>query len=788
MKNQFEEEVFPTELEEIANRRKRRELQAPDQEGRPSVQKDLIGLALSGGGIRSSTFSLGVIQALAKSDIFRYIDYLSTVSGGGYIGSCLSSILNSPGVNESVFSAPGGDEDTPLVKQLRNGSNYLGGDSSIDKMRLLMIVIRGILLNLWLIIPPLILAVFFTEFLTELWHLAGEPKFSPVFFLAPFLVLALLYPTVLRIMGNRFNWRMRNFYERALAIVLSLSILLLFLVPILWLVRFSIDNSWKKSLISIFPEGSLYHSGILLGGSAAIFILIRAFKVFPGAVRSIIKLSVAIVGPLVIFGIYLIFCIFFVQSPYFENKIDQKDIKDHRTFNEILDDLAKKNGEELNEKDAASFGILSREMSENEFIIPQLSPNDPNPVSIEQTGETKTWDITIGNESIARIQWERGGDYLFVPEMSLFAMSANWTFYGIGAIMILLNLLFFDANVISTHSFYRDRLSGAFLFKSEDDTSIEPNDDQRLSGLNGDGSLAPYHLINTALNLPACNDVNLRGRNTDFFTLSKHFCGGEHTTYCKTSEIEEIDRHLNLGSAMAISAAAAAPNMGTSTNKSFVFIMTALNLRLGYWIPNPLKITPAGRVKRFLWPNVGPGYLLKESLGKLDAKSSHVNLSDGGHIENLAIYQLLRRRCKLIIAVDAEADPDAAFNGLVTLIRFARIDLGIEIKLNLKDFQKDELGVSKTHWMLATIHYGPNAVGDLESGHLLYLKSSLTGDENEYIKAYRDADPTFPHQTTADQFFDETQFEVYRSLGEHIAINALEDSSVKAVLPFDAKT
>jgi hypothetical protein len=77
----------------------------PDEEGtkrdedtprvdiRASVAAGLVGLALSGGGIRSATFNLGLLQGLVKQGILRYCDYLSTVSGGGYIGSCLSSLL-----------------------------------------------------------------------------------------------------------------------------------------------------------------------------------------------------------------------------------------------------------------------------------------------------------------------------------------------------------------------------------------------------------------------------------------------------------------------------------------------------------------------------------------------------------------------------------------------------------------------------------------------------------------------------------------------------------------------
>ncbi len=132
----------------------------------------------------------------------------------------------------------------------------------------------------------------------------------------------------------------------------------------------------------------------------------------------------------------------------------------------------------------------------------------------------------------------------------------------------------------------------------------------------------------------------------------------------------------------------------------------------------------------------------------------------------------------MIIAVDAEADVDFVFKGLVTLIRYAEIDMGITIDIDLDGLRNRKNGWSKSHWAMGTIDYGKG-----EDGHLLYIKSSLTGDEKEYISAYNEIDPTFPDQTTADQFFDETQFECYRSLGEHIAEGALDDKRVKEVMP-----
>ena len=172
---------------------------------------------------------------------------------------------------------------------------------------------------------------------------------------------------------------------------------------------------------------------------------------------------------------------------------------------------------------------------------------------------------------------------------------------------------------------------------------------------------------------------------------------------------------------------------------------------------------------RFLW-RVRPGALLLEATGRLDETHRWVNVSDGGHIENLAGIELLRRHCGYVILGDGEADPEHRFNGLATLIRSARIDLGIHVDIDVDALRLDERRLSARHWAVGRIHYP----GESEPGHLLYLKSSVTGDEDEVIREYRHGQPSFPHEATADQFFDEGQFEAYRSLGQHIGEEALE--------------
>src|SRR6185295_14077824 len=120
--------------------------------------------------------------------------------------------------------------------------------------------------------------------------------------------------------------------------------------------------------------------------------------------------------------------------------------------------------------------------------------------------------------------------------------------------------------------------------------------------------------------------------------------------------------------------------------------ITFLNVRLGFWIRNPIHAS--------WWPR-WPGFLclLREMFGiGMSDTSSWLNLSDGGHIENTGCYELLRRRCKFIVAVDGEADPASGFGGLMTLIRHVQIDLGIRIDPRLQDLRPDpKTGVSQRH-------------------------------------------------------------------------------------------
>ncbi|MEM6797660.1 MAG: hypothetical protein AAF725_27075, partial [Acidobacteriota bacterium] len=341
-------------------------------------------------------------------------------------------------------------------------------------------------------------------------------------------------------------------------------------------------------------------------------------------------------------------------------------------------------------------------------------------------------------------------------------------------LMVLLiaatHLIFGNINWSSLHGYYRRRLSSAFILRRgrEGEEPVHPRESQelRLSEL---GERGPYHLINAAVNLPACNEIDLRGRKSDFFLLSRFFCGSPSLGYCPTDELEKRDPELDLGTAMAISGAAASPHMGVKELRGLSFWLALFNIRLSYWIPNPKKSASG-------WHRLRPGvsYVLRELTGSLHDKGPYVNVSDGGHIENLGLYELLRRRCRFIVAIDGEADPEMRFDGLMRVMRYATIDLGVDLEVDLGDLAKNEAGLSRGHYCLGKIRYpAPSAAAPRPEGLLLYIKLSVTGNEPAHVLDYGARHPSFPHQTTADQLFDESQFEAYRALGEHLGDDLL---------------
>jgi hypothetical protein len=375
----------------------------------------------------------------------------------------------------------------------------------------------------------------------------------------------------------------------------------------------------------------------------------------------------------------------------------------------------------------------------------------------------------------------------------------------------------FDVNEFSMHSFYRNRLVRCFLGASRAGqrnpnpfTGFDSEDEMRLSLLRVDPPVPkdliraarPYHgpfpIFNTALNLVAGKELAWQDRKAASFVFTPLYCGyefGKETAYYQnhfanfgyrpTEYYAEPDLlGPGLGTSMATSGAAANPNMGYHSSPALSFLMALFNVRLGCWMGNPRHRT----TWKLSSPSTGLAYLVNELLGGTNDTSRFVNLSDGGHFENLGIYELVRRHCMYIIVCDAEEDPPFSFPGLANAIRKSRADFGVDIRLD-PDQLRPVLttgindGRSRTHCAVGDIVYSPQT-----TGKLLYIKTSLTGDEPGDVLSYKLRYSAFPHQSTLNQFFDESQFESYRALGQHIAMAILQRTSEYTEVPEKAES
>ena len=362
-----------------------------------------------------------------------------------------------------------------------------------------------------------------------------------------------------------------------------------------------------------------------------------------------------------------------------------------------------------------------------------------------------------------------------------------------------------DVNDFSLHHFYRNRLVRCYLGASNPRrspqafTGFDPHDDLPLCHLSGTYP-GPFPLLNAALNITSGEELGYATRRAKSFVFSPLFCGydlriagdeknrfesagGYVRTFSLTAEARSEEplasvgsyQGIALGTAMAISGAAVSPNMGYFTSPATAFFMTLFDVRLGWWMGNPRYPKK--------WQNPGPqlglAYLFSELVGQSDQNKSYLYLSDGGHFENLAVYELIKRHCKVIVACDADCDGSYEFDNLISLIEKARTDFGARIDVDFARTRPQSGRESEYNFAAGTIYYDPRNQRD--RGTFIYLKASMPKKDGpgahlpDDVWRYFNLHQTFPHQSTAEQWFDELQFESYRALGEYIGNAACDE-------------
>jgi hypothetical protein len=753
-----------------------------------------VGVALSGGGIRSAAFCLGALQALDFRGVIKRTDYLSTVSGGGYIGACLTAGMSK---NGGKFPLGGASDirDNFAIGHIRNYSNYLmprAHSALRNVFEVVSILLRGLLANALIVLTFLLAAAFFTFIAYPHWNDLPKGNFVLQFATAVPDAIAHFYHSICP-----------AFLDEVLTPPLSQ----------LWSIigtTFSVTGGfistsfWKLFGILLSPLEPRLSNLILSDCHAAIDRFSSWFFEFPFSVTTLLAALLAVMlidwarrrsrpedagddvnSPTLrkassVLGLTILsaildlqpFSVYGLGIAYTKHLSIQYFLSTPLITGAVAVALFARKLAAFLETTQLSQGIMVRLLrigTKASMIIAGLVLPF---VLLVIYWHFAAWLIDGGNVwrplTVHAVRW-----------------LSFWTLIVLGWIMWS-----FEANAYSLHQFYKDRLSKAFLFDPQSSGALGPDplSPFKLSEIKTED--CPYHIINAALNVQASKIANGRGRNADFFTFTRDFVGSDVTYFAVTTssvattttrDMETVDPKLDLGSAMAVSGAALSANMGSNTVRWLSPTLALLNIRLGYWLRNPRNLARRGEFLRLIeWFNnfFGKFYLLLEMFNFLDENRKFVYLSDGGHVENLGIYQLLKRGCRLIIAIDSEADPEVSCSSLLKLERYARIDLGIRIILPWEQIRARNREVNKLidpatpgepkrkrgeHCAL-----GPILYQDGSRGMLLYFKSSLSGDEKDYVLAYKKRFRDFPHETTGDQFFTEEQFEVYRTLGYHV--------------------
>lgn len=682
------------------------------KENRPDFEKDNIkAIALSGGGIRSASFCLGVMQALANKDKLKEFDYLSTVSGGGYLGGALSWLWSGrwkdPGSQSKSFGV--GKDDFPfgtegrkfnssdqdvnrnqasLLRHLRQNGKYLTPGKGVTVLSLFSILLRSIFMGFvtLIILSGFVFSLFYLLSFFKVGVATSEFFRETAFlFLGSYLVMHFVYMLFLarHKKGNHSTsgYRWRRKFESLLPVFLKLTLIVILLMGIHW-----VQVKLEAQALQLGAGSALL--GALLGSIGSDSKWRKFISLIPQQLQVILGAAFMIFGMLVL----------------------------------------------------------------ADYSVSQLV------VHFEST-------------------------YMM--------LTAGAAFIIIGLAYIL------PINNISIHRYYRDRLMETFMPDAEKVLSgkdareaIKANE----TGIHdlglGDNKQVPYHLVNTNIILVESAIAKFRGRGGDNFILSPLYSGSNATGWRNTAEY--CAGKITLPSAVAISGAAANPDSGVAgrgltTNVIISVLMSIFNLRLGYWgsNPNPKCQPNQSKVPSYLKP--GFWELLKRH--KMNETAEFIQFSDGGHFENLALYELFRRRVRLIIVCDAGADANYEFADLANAIEKARVDFGVKVDINKEDLevlvpatdpgQSDmDYPVAKQSYLLADVIYSDDQEG-VKPARLIYIKTTLSKNVGADIHGYKRVNSTFPDQTTADQFFDEVQFEAYRELGWQIAQDMLKDEEVK---------
>ncbi len=814
-----------------------------------TISNDYVGLAISGGGIRSATFHLGLLQTLARARLISKIDFMSTVSGGGYIGAFLGRLFSraAPKAKNIVEGVSQRVEDSQSeeVEWLRRSANYIAPNRSGDVATGVGFYLRSFLTVHFILLLTLFTILGLVNFVTQVVRPATEMISQDYFPLGPplFQNLARFFPDVLS--------------------------------PIFWITEVAFWTLVIGGMVAFWLASELKrerfdHVGLWLAYLAIAVFLFLTVRSLGNLTPELIWVLAAMLAALV----WVEIAWWRVRQEYGSPAVSTDLVASRSTRNLITRGLGK-----ALVIFAGLFGLSLIDTLGRSLWW--ASQNNPWPTFFWLSGISMAF-LPILQMLAKSLTGPPAGDgwigFLvtsirknLVPTFTVLLLALvplslvsflvqaaydggrNFT-QGAGATLVAVIasvLLSFARQLVNRSSLYQTyaaRLGRAFLGASNPNrrdydgtnrvTDVIRGDDQAWSEYQPHVFGGPYHLINISVNQTynVSAQEEIRDRRSENMAVSPLGVSvgveyhslwepqGDHRFLSpilpenpgphpfRTEGKIQPPEPLTVEEWVAISGAAISPGAGRSTGLNHSLVFTLANLRTGYWWDSGIKraqrvdLPGLGKLRRWLF--AVPAFfstqtlLINEALGNFGGPWFKTwYLSDGGFFEVTGAYELIRRRVRYIILGDSGEDPLGRFNDLSNLIQKARIDFNADIKFfqtadelhadarvapvlknlkesdpkrhqdllmalgGLQDLRTDETGKSKKHASLAFVRYDNRE----EPGSIiLYLKATRTGDEDLDISHYAAENPSFPNESTGNQFFDEPQWESYRRLGEHI--------------------
>jgi len=374
----------------------------------------------------------------------------------------------------------------------------------------------------------------------------------------------------------------------------------------------------------------------------------------------------------------------------------------------------------------------------------------------------------------------------------------DWNVALILAAIALAIKVLTDANRTSLHSFYRERLSRAFLVTRKDNGAAVALDYHlrlRYSDWAKPVEGGPQLVIAGVANVDDPDFVPTERDCVPFVFEAEQIGivgdrslpdGGRRVTDDYEREADVLKREVTVPAAMAISGAALSPLTGRVNGRTrpVRLLLAVLNARLGVWLPNPYwnnRADPAFPDARGLIPKVrryvgsvidkpGPYRLLHEAVGSPSMYERRIYVTDGGHYDNLGLVEALRRKPAQVIVIDASNDAEDRFTALAEAIATARMDHGIQVDIDPAPMVRGAKPRADRAWAygLAT-HPLTEGEGKPYKTEIFFVKAVLAGHLEWDLEQYAVEHSDFPRRTTGDQFYDEWDFEAYRALGFALA-------------------